>query len=135
MEQLYEIYPTMESFLKQYPIMTDYICNCNSLGEQIRHLNIVIIGIRNMLGWKNENNVYTTDKDCMLISQDTPLYNEINKYQNKPVLKLLLKSVVQILSLIMEETFSSPTLIIDDPMQYDVDIEKINKSIRLMAQE
>ena len=66
---------------------------------------------------------------------DTPLYNEINKYQNKPVLKLLLKSVVQILSLIMEETFSSPTLIIDDPLQYDVDIEKINQSIKLMAQE
>ena len=135
MEQLYERYPTMESFLKQYPIMTNYIYNCNSLGEQIRHLNIVIIGIRNMLGWKNENNVYTSDKDIVLIDLDTPLYNEINKYQNKPVLKLLLKSVVQILCLIMEETFSSPTLIIDDPIQYDVDIEKINQSIKLMAQE
>ena len=133
MEQLYAKFPTMESFLKQFPLMLDYIYNCNSLGDQVRRLNIVIIGIRNMLGWRNENNIYTTDKDIILIAEDTPLYNEINKYKNKPVLKLLLKSVVQILCLIMEEGFSLPTLVIDEviPMNF----EKISKHIQQMAQE
>uniref|UniRef100_A0A6C0DU82 Uncharacterized protein n=1 Tax=viral metagenome TaxID=1070528 RepID=A0A6C0DU82_9ZZZZ len=133
MNKLAEIFPTMESFMIQFPTLNDYINNSDSLGDQIRRLNIIIIGLRNMLGWSNDQNIYTRDKDVMIVQENTPIYNEINKFKNKNVIKLLLKSVVQMLSSIMVETLDSPTLIIDEPIQCD--INKLTASIKKLSCE
>ena len=48
------------SIIEEFPILYNYVLSAESPGNMITNANIVIVNIRSILGWANENNPYST---------------------------------------------------------------------------
>jgi hypothetical protein len=129
LKEMQSIIPTMDSFLDKFPILKNYIYNCDSTGKQITRLNILIVNIRHIIGWNNFNNVY--ESYIVDLAYNDNMY-EITKFKDcKPVLKLLLKCIVEILWIIIEDVLKSPMLLEDEPNT--INIGSVKKNIYSLA--
>jgi hypothetical protein len=108
--ELYNEFPTMDSFLDKFPILKNYITNTDSYGEQIVRLNIVIANIRNILGWKYDS---TFSRHITDVKTSKNMY-ELAIRDANPLLELILKCMVHILWVITEDALCSPIFIEDE---------------------
>ena len=87
LENLNEIFPSMDSFLDTFPKLKTYVLEVDNSGIAIIRLNIVIANIRNILGWS-----VTSFKEKITDMHQHPNLSEIASVQDKkPVLVLILK--------------------------------------------
>lgn len=121
LDEFYSKYPSMDSFLNEYPVLKDYVLNCESTGKQLHRLNIVIVNIRNLLGWKVVNTTF--QKHIMDITNHENMH-ELAKINASPLLQLILKCMVHILCLVMEDAFTSPIFIDGEMVKTDIDTIK-----------
>jgi hypothetical protein len=99
LEKLNEIFPSMDSFLDTFPKLKTYVLEVDNSGIAIIRLNIVIANIRNILGWS-----VTSFKEKITDMHQHPNLSEIASVQDKkPVLVLILKCMVHIIWLHMED--------------------------------
>jgi len=124
LKELQDMFPTMDSFLDTLPVLKKYIYDCDSTGKQITRLNIVIVNIRHIIGWNNFNNVY--ESYIVDLANDQNMYEIMNYVDCKPLLKLLLKCMVEILWIITEDILKSPMLLDDEPNTINIDSVKKN---------
>jgi len=130
LDEFYNKYSSMDSFLNEYPALKKYILECESTGNQLHRLNVVIVNIRNLLGWKVVNINY--QNYIMDIENDENMH-ELAKINQSPLLQLLLKCIVYILWLVMEDAFTSPIFIDGEIVMTDID--KIKKNIYSYSQK
>jgi hypothetical protein len=123
LDQFYNKYPSMDSFLNEYPTFKNYILNCESTSQQLHRLNIVIVNIRNVLGWKVLN---TSFQDYIIDIKNNENMHELAKINADPLLQLILKCTVHILWLVMEDAFTSPSFLEGEIVMTDIDIMKKN---------
>ena len=112
----------MESYLDKFPILKDYIMNCRSYGEQMNHLNIAIVNIRNELGWQNTNEPY-----AKYVIDDLHRHDNLREVAgvNPVLLKLLLKCMVHILWLVTEDALGSASLVDGEKIEVKFDLLKM----------
>jgi len=130
LNEFYAKYPSMDSFLNEYPALKDYVLNCESTGKQLHRLNIVIVNIRNLLGWKVVN---TTFQNHIMDITNHQNMHELAKINKSSLLELILKCMVHILWLVMEDAFTSPIFI--DGEMVKTDIDAIKKDIYSYSQK
>jgi hypothetical protein len=118
LNEFYAKYPSMDSFLNEYPALKDYVLNCESTGIQLHRLNIVIVNIRNLLGWKVVNINYQN------YIMDIENMHEIAKIKTSLLLQFILKCMVHLLWLVMEDAFTSPIFIDGEIIKTDIDAIK-----------
>jgi hypothetical protein len=94
-KEFYNTYPTRESFLETFPILYKYITTGKSVGDQIVRMNIVVVNIRNILGWKTEGMTFASK----IVDVDAdPNIHEIARIKDaNPILVLLLKCVTSLI--------------------------------------
>jgi len=119
------LYPTMDSFLNEFPHLKDYILECESAGEQITHLNIVIANIRHILGWPTINQPY--NRYIVVDLQHHTNMHELSKVKTNSILVILLKCMAYILWVVMDDAVHSETLIEDESIK--IDFAHIKQSI------
>jgi hypothetical protein len=99
LEKLNEIFPSMDSFLDTFPKLKTYVLEVDNSGIAIVRMNIVIANIRNILGWS-----VTSFKEKITDMHQHPNLSEIASVKDKkPVLVLILKCMVHIIWLHMED--------------------------------
>jgi len=130
LDEFYNKYSSMDSFLNEYPALKKYILECESTGNQLHRLNVVIVNIRNLLGWKVVN---TTFQNYIIDIKNDENMHELAKINQSLLLQLLLKCIVHILWLVMEDAFTSPIFIDGEIVMTDID--KIKKNIYSYSQK
>ena len=91
------------SLIDEFPTLFNYIMNNENSANTINNANIVIVNIRNILGWKNENNPYA--RRVRNVADDQNM-SELSTITDKDKLVEILKYVVQIILVCMEEVFA-----------------------------
>ena len=81
--------------METFPILYKYITTGKSVGDQIVRMNIVVVNIRNILGWKTEGMTFASK----IVDVDAdPNMHEIARIKNaNPILILLLKCVTSLI--------------------------------------
>jgi len=95
LDRLYEVYPDMDTFLNEFPILKKHVLECKSTGEQVIRLNKVIVNIRGALGWEIKNETF--EKYVVDMSTDENMA-ELSKFDSPPLLILVLKCMVSLLN-------------------------------------
>jgi len=91
------------SLIDEFPTLFNYIMNNDKNANTINNANIVIVNIRNILGWKNENNPYA--RRVRNVADDQNM-SELSTITDKDKLVDLLKYIVQIILVCMEDVFA-----------------------------
>jgi len=91
------------SLIDEFPTLFNYIMNNDNNANMINSANIVIVNIRNILGWKNENNPYA--RRVRNVADDQNM-SELSTITDKDKLVDLLKYIVQIILVCMEDVFA-----------------------------
>ena len=127
MEEIERRYPTMESFLDEFPALKHHVMECNSTGEQITRLNIVIANLRHLLGWSAKNQPYGKFVFRDLEKDETVHELAGVKCNSDVVLKLLLKCMTRLLWMVMDSAMRSEPLFEDEKIE--VDFENMKQTI------
>jgi hypothetical protein len=124
-EKLNEIFPSIGSFLDAFPKLKSYVLDVDNSGTSIIHLNIVIANIRNILGWEIKSKSF---KEKITDTSIDPNLDEIASVKHeKPILILILKGMVHLIWLQMEDIVSDTS----SPEE----IELYKKNIYALAEE
>ena len=103
-EKLNEIFPSIGSFLDAFPKLKNYVLDVDNSGTSIVRLNIVIANIRNILGWEIKSKSF---KEKITDTNIDPNLDEIASVKHeKPILILILKCMVHLIWLQMEDIIS-----------------------------
>jgi|LauGreSBDMM110SN_4_FD.fasta_scaffold17954_2 hypothetical protein len=86
-------YPTMGDYLKEFPVLTNYVTGSSISGTMIVRANIVIVNIRNILGWSTEKSTFK--EHITDVTNSEQLYELSNIMNDESLLILMMKIMVE----------------------------------------
>jgi len=86
-------YPTMGDYLKEFPVLTNYVTGSSISGTMIVRANIVIVNIRHILGWSTEKNTFK--EHITDVTNSEQLHELANIMNDESLLILMMKIMVE----------------------------------------
>lgn len=98
-------YPTMGDYLEEFPILTNYVTGSRISGTIIVRANIVIVNIRNILGWSTDKNTFK--QHITDVTNSAELHELANIMNDESLLILMMKIMVEMIIEAMGCVFES----------------------------